>query len=104
MNIEDKALDIILDHTSSSEWEDVCELTWSTAAVLELLIKAINKGQTLPIDSVSKRVFCFLYSDGNEVYNKSSLAETRTEARKTIEDKFPKLFLVRNELSYENVC
>ena len=30
MNIEDKALDIILDHTSSSEWEDVCKLTWNT--------------------------------------------------------------------------
>lgn len=52
MNIEDKALDIILDHTSSSEWEDVCELTWNTDEVQELLIKALKQGQTLPIDSV----------------------------------------------------
>tara|TARA_R100001244_G_scaffold131884_1_gene106104 strand:+ start:2741 stop:2983 length:243 start_codon:yes stop_codon:yes gene_type:complete len=54
MNIEDKALDIILDHTSSSEWEDVCKLTWNTDEVQELLIKALKQGQTLPIDSVSK--------------------------------------------------
>ena len=53
MNIEDKALDIILDHTSSSEWEDVCELTWNTDEVQELLIKALNQGQLLPLDSVS---------------------------------------------------
>jgi hypothetical protein len=52
MNIEDKALDIILDHTASSEWEDVCELTWNTDEVQELLIKALNQGQILPIDSV----------------------------------------------------
>jgi|TARA_R110002153_G_scaffold255378_1_gene414017 hypothetical protein len=52
MNIEDKALDIILDHTSSSEWEDVCELTWNTDEVQELLIKALNQGRLLPIDSV----------------------------------------------------
>ena len=52
MNIEDKALDIILDHTASSEWEDVCELTWNTDEVQELLIKALKQGQTLPIDSV----------------------------------------------------
>jgi hypothetical protein len=52
MNIEDKALDIILDHTSSSEWEDVCKLTWNTDEVQELLIKALKQGQTLPIDSV----------------------------------------------------
>ena len=42
MNIEDKALDIILDHTASSEWEDVCDLTWNTNEVQELLIKALN--------------------------------------------------------------
>ena len=60
--------------------------------------------QDADISNVSKRVFCFLYSDGNEVYNKSSLSETRTEARKTIEDKYPKLFLLRDEQSYENVC
>lgn len=60
MNIEDKALDIILDHTASSEWEDVCELTWNTDEVQELLIKALKQGQTLPIDSVvvSKAKLC----------------------------------------------
>ncbi len=55
MNIEDKALDIILNHTASSEWEDVCELTWNTDEVQELLIKALNQGQTLPIDIVSNQ-------------------------------------------------
>ena len=59
MNIEDKALDIILDHTSSSEWEaeweDVCKRTWNTDEVQELLIKALKQGQTLPLDSVSHR-------------------------------------------------
>jgi hypothetical protein len=53
MNIEDKALDVILDYTASSEWEDVCERTWNTDEVQELLIKALEQGQTLPIDSVS---------------------------------------------------
>mgnify|MGYP003629660667 FL=1 len=43
MNIEDKALDIILDHTASSEWEDVCDLTWNTNEVQELLIKALKQ-------------------------------------------------------------
>jgi hypothetical protein len=50
--IATKALDIILDHTSSSTWEDVCKLTWKTNEVQELLIKALKQGQTLPIDSI----------------------------------------------------
>lgn len=59
--------------------------------------------ELLNLHSVSKRVFCFLYSDGDEVYNKSAIAETRTEARKIIENKYPNLFLLRDEQSYENV-
>jgi len=55
MNIEDKALDIILDHTASSEWEDVCGLTWNTYEVEELLIKALKQGQSLPVDSTVRQ-------------------------------------------------
>lgn len=67
MNIEDKALDIILDHTASSEWEDVCELTWNTDEVQELLIKALKQGQSLRIDSVSKPS-----PDGDDIWCKAS--------------------------------
>ena len=75
MNIEDKALDIILDHTASSEWEDVCELTWNTDEVQELLIKALKQGQALPIDSVSQQsellqCFCKLANITHDTVNK----------------------------------
>ena len=64
----------------------------------------LSEVKILPMHDVSKRVFCFLYSDGNEIYNKSAISETRTEARKIIEDKHPNLFLLRDEQSYDNVC
>ena len=43
MNNSDKALDIILDHTASAEWEDVCDMNWTTSEVQELLMKALNQ-------------------------------------------------------------
>lgn len=68
---------------------------------LKKVLELVNK--TNDIHSVSERVFCFLYSDGDEIHSKSAIAETRIEARKIIEDKYPKLFLLRNDGSYENV-
>jgi 1,2-phenylacetyl-CoA epoxidase catalytic subunit len=83
MNIEDKALDIILDHTSSSEWEDVCELTWNTDEVQELLIKALNQGRSLPIDSVVKPSYC-----ADESYHKIDRCKNQCGGCKEIQSCF----------------
>jgi len=41
-NTYDKALDIILDYTASSCWEDVQDLDWTTAELQEVLVKCIE--------------------------------------------------------------
>lgn len=42
MSTSDKALDIILEYTASSEWVDVKNMNWTTSEVQELLTKALS--------------------------------------------------------------
>lgn len=45
MNNNDIALDIILQHTASAEWEDVVDMNWTTAETINKSTAASERGK-----------------------------------------------------------